>query len=371
MNRCKAPQHMIPLRLIILLALLVAACNFPQTVLDTPLPPDLPGPTDTSIPAPTPKPRSTSTPASTPVPSDLTWFAPNMGSGDYAELFTKAEQWSVARSRINVFKFYTQNVLKYPCPICGDNTLSTFVDVQAFQKLTDWGIAIAVEVGAVKPWGCTSDVTFGVTKEVIGNVQIHGGTVTFLAMDEPRVGGEEIADGITCGYTMEESVQQTAGFIKRVRAAYPQIIVGDIQAYPHFSPAETQEWILALEDRGAAPSFLHMDIDIERVRVERQDVVGDLQTLSQFCEEHGMPFGVIFTSNWHAAGSNSTYYDSTMEWVRTVNDAIGKPQHVIFQSWQGPATSGVHEVPINLPENDPSGYSHTRLIIQGLDVLGQ
>ncbi|MBI4673619.1 MAG: Ig-like domain repeat protein [Chloroflexi bacterium] len=328
----------------------------------------LPGTASATVLGPTPIPP-------TPVPADLVWFAPNMGSRDYAELFTKPAQWSKARSRINIFKFYTQNVLDVPCAICGDNTLKKFVDVQAFQKLKDWGIAISVEVGAVKPWGCTSDVTFGVTKEVIGNVQTYGGTVTFLAMDEPRVGGEEIADGMTCGYTMEKSAAQTAGFIKRVRAAYPQIIVGDIEAYPHFSPAEIQKWILALEDQGATPAFLHMDIDVERVRVERQDVIADLRTLSQFSKQRGIPFGVIFTSNWHAAYSDRAYFDSTMEWVRTVNDAIGKPQHAIFQSWQAaPADrdhKGVHEVPINLPENDPAIYSHTRLLLEGFAVFGR
>ena len=60
-----------------------------------------------------------------------------------------------------------------------------------------------------------------------------------------------------------------------------------------------------------------------------------------------------------------------MEWIRSLNAAIGKPQHVIFQSWLGPSANGVHEVPINLPENDPSVSSHTRLIIEGLDVFGQ
>ena len=354
MNRYRFTQYIITSILISLLTLLATACSDQRTTLEPPLSTNSPRPTKTSVPAPTL------------VPSDLTWFTPNMGSRDYPELFSKPEEWSVARSRIDIFKFYTQNVLKYPCPICGDNTLSTFIDVQAFQKLADWGIAIAVEVGAVKPWGYTSDVTFAVAKEVIGNVQTYGGTVTFLAMDEPRVGGEEIVDGLTCGYTMEESAEQTAGFIKLVRAAYPQIIVGDIQAYPHFSVTEIQEWILSLEDRGATPAFMHMDIDIERVRVEGRDVIGDLQALSQFFENHNIPFGVIFISNWRAAGSDRAYFDSTMEWVDTVNTAIGKPHHVIFQSWQGPAPSGQHEVPINLPENDPAIYSHTRLLLDGL-----
>ena len=371
MNRYKAPQYMIRLGLIILLALPAAACSIPQTMLDTLFPPDLPRPTDTTMPIPTPKPTRTSTPAPTPVPFDLVWFAPNMGSRDYAELFTEPDQWSVARSRINVFKYYTQNVLNDPCPICGDNTLSSFVDVQAFRKLTHWGIAIGVEVGAVKEWGCTGEEEFRVAKAAIQNIEANGGTVTFLDMDEPFIGGELVINGNSCGYTMEQSAAVTSQFIKHVAAAYPHIIVGDTEPYPYFSVRELEQWIVALEERGVTPAYLHLDVDIERVRVEGQDVIADLQTLGALLQERRIPLGVIFTSNWKAAGSDRAYFDSTMEWIRTVNGAIGKPQHVIFQSWQGPAANGIHEVPINLPENDPSFYSHTRLITEGLHVFGQ
>jgi hypothetical protein len=58
-----------------------------------------------------------------------------------------------------------------------------------------------------------------------------------------------------------------------------------------------------------------------------------------------------------------------MEWVETVKTAIGRPDDVIFQSWQGPAPSGHHEVPTNLPESDPGIFSHTRLILDSLALL--
>lgn len=371
MNRHKAPPYVIILRLIVLLTLLVIACNLPLTVPDTPLPTNPPEPTATSTLAPTSTPTRTATSVPTPVPSDLVWFGPNMGSRDYPELFTKPEQWSKARSRIDVFKFYTQNVLEYPCAICGDNTLDAFVEAQAFRRLTDWGIAIAVEVGAVKEWGCTGKEEFRVAKETIQNIRANGGIVTFLDMDEPFIGGELVANGKTCGHTMEQSADVASQFVRQVKAAYPNILVGDTEPYPYFSVTELEQWILALEARGTTLAHFHLDVDIENVRVNRRDVVTDLQTLSQFFQEHQIPFGVIFTSNWTAAGSNRAYFDSTMGWIRTVNDAIGKPQHVIFQSWQGPAPSGAHEFPINLPENDPKDYSHTRLIIEGLDVFGR
>jgi hypothetical protein len=360
-----------PLSLVVLLALLIVGCNFPA-----PISAPAANTTQASVslsPNPTSalSPASTSTPAPTPVPSELVWFAPNMGSTDYAELFTEPDQWTVARSKMDVFKFYTQNVLQDPCAICGDNTVHKFAQAQAFKQLADWGLAIAVEVGAVKPWGCTSDVTFEVTERVIRSVQANGGTVSFLAMDEPRVGGEEIADGLTCGYAMEQSAKVASEYIHQVRAAYPTIIVGDIQAYPHFSVSELKDWIIALENLGTTPAFFHMDIDLERVRTEAAHVGADLQELRRFCAAHGIPFGVIFTSNWREAGSNRAYFDSTMAWVHTVNDAIGKPEHVIFQSWQGPAPSGAHEVPVNLPQNDPENYSHIRLMLEGLAVFGK
>jgi len=364
---------MIPLRLIILLMLAATACNIPQTVLGTPLPTNPPRPTDTTIPAPLLRSTSTSTLAPTPVPSDLVWFGPNMGSRDYPELFTKPEQWSKARSRIDIFKFHTQNVLDHPCAICGDNTLNAFVEVQTFQRLTEWGIAIGIDVGAVKEWGCTGVEEFRVARTAIENIQANGGTVSFLVMDEPFIGGEWAPNGSkACGYSMEQSAAATALFMKQVRITYPNIILGDTEPYPYFSVPELEQWIEALEEREAAPAFFHLDVDMVRARIEKQDVITDLRTLSQFFQEHRIPFGVIFTSNsnWNA-GSNRAYFDSTMEWIRTVNDAIGRPQHVIFNSWLGPTANGVHEFPINLPENDPSEYSHTRLIIEGLDVFGQ
>ncbi len=302
-----------------------------------------------------------------------------MGSRDYAELFARPEQWSVARSGIDVFKFHTQNVLEYPCAICGENTLSTFVDVQAFQKLAEWGMPIGVDVGAVKEWGCTGTEEFRVVKEIIHNIAANGGRVALLVMDEPYMGGELVANGKTCGFTMEQSADITAKFIGLVEAAYPNIIVGDTEPYPYFSVSELELWIGALEARGAAPAFFHLDVNMMEGgrRLDKRRVVSDLQTLSRFFQEHQIPWGVIFTANskWDAS-SDLAYFDSTMEWIGLVNEAIGKPQHVVFNSWLGPTTDGVsnrlgvHELPVNLPEDDPSVYSHTRLIIEGLGLFG-
>ncbi|MBC8487854.1 MAG: hypothetical protein H8D45_17640 [Bacteroidetes bacterium] len=61
-----------------------------------------------------------------------------------------------------------------------------------------------------------------------------------------------------------------------------------------------------------------------------------------------------------------------MNWVNFVHDANLKPDHNIFQSWVFPYyTTGIgpNEIPVNLPEDDISIYSHTRLINEGYDIL--
>jgi hypothetical protein len=343
-----------PLLFTLILSLLVGilACNlgFPAPATEVP---------------PTLTPTRTPPPAPTQVPSELVWFAPNMGSRDYTDLFTQPEAWASARSHVDVFKFYTHNLDNEPCDICGDNYIQPLVDARAFQRLADWGMGIAIEIGAVKEWGCSGEMEYQTARFVVQNVQRSGGVVGFLAMDEPLIGGE------MCRQSMEETAEITGRFVSRLREAYPSIVVGDIEPYPHFSAAELTQWLDLLEGNNATPVFFHLDVDIERVYVERKNVAADLQTLRQFSEARGIRFGVIFTSNWTRAGTDQGYYQSTLQWIRTVGDAIGRPQHLIFQSWQGPAPSGFHEVPINLPENDPGIFSHTRLVLEGLGVFNR
>lgn len=350
------------------------ACGVLPTRLQTATPSPMLMPT-VSLPSTAPSVAThstlTPTPVPTPMPANLVWFAPNMGSTDYADLFTMPQNWSVARAKINVFKFYTQNLLDDPCDICGKNTLQTFIRADAFRKLNEWNLATAIEVGAVKEWGCTGEQEFRVADTVIRNVQLNGGTVGLLAMDEPLIGGQQVTSGHTCGLDPEQIANATEYFINHIQARYPGMVIGDIEPYPYYSVSELEQWITTLKTHGVTIAFFHLDVDLERVRVEKHDVSADLRTLSTFCKQRGIPFGVIFTSNWQAAGSNHAYYDSTMQWIHTVNDAIGAPQHMIFQSWQGPAPSGAHEIPINLPQNDPENYSHVRIINDGLTVFGR
>jgi hypothetical protein len=305
------------------------------------------------------------------LPSDLVWFAPNMGSTDHVELFTDPDAWTAEGELIDVFQFHSAVLFDQPCPICSDNSIETLGAADSFRQLTEWGIATAVEVGAIYEDGCDGAANFARDAGVvIANVASHGGSVRLLTMDEPLIHGGPKDHPLACNYTPAEAALETAAFVHAAAESHPEILVGLVEPYPHFSVAELQDWIIELDGQGVTLPFFHLDVDTERVRVEGQRVGADLRALREFCQARDIAFGVIFTSNWTQADSNRAYYRSTLDWLGTVKRAIGRPQHVKFESWQGPAASGHHEVPVNLARNDPQGYSHLALLREGLEILG-
>lgn len=290
------------------------------------------------------------------------WFAPNLGSPDLLDLFSRPNDWVKARGQIHVFKFDSQQLTAEApgqCPVCSRNRLSNFTSVGAFAQLRDRGIAIAIDAGAIKEWGCTADVTGGVADRAVRNVEANGASVRYLAMDEPLLGGE------SCGYALAEAAAVTVDFAGRMRASHPTLAIGDIEPYPRYSASTLKLWLRTLGERGFKPAFFHLDVDRERAARLDADVEGDLRALRDYCRSADVPFGVIF---WSPALDNRAYYEDTLGWLTRVGAAVGMPQHAIFQSW-AEAPDGTKVVPGNLPEGDPKAYAHTRLVNDGLKLL--
>ena len=350
-------------------------------------------------------------PAQRQAAQDLIWFSPNVASVDMLELFTSPAKWTSARSRIDVFKFYSGQVGSggwscnvNPTGTCGMNYLENFIAVQAFSKLGQWGIDIAIEsffagpVMSVDPVECsTTDHVFTLTLDgsinVIQNVQANGGVVSYLAMDEPM---RQWLPAYYYVYTGQQDprpclvdsigvlADHMAAYLLQMQTWFPSIPVGHIDLYPEVSVDMFKEWITALEVRGVSIPFLHLDVNGPRVEQYiafgiNIDVAADLAELKSFLENRGIEFGVIFTDiYWNSKlweedeYDDQTYYNSTMEWVGFVDSVNVELDHSIFQSWVKPYYTtgpGPNEIPINLPEDDPSIYSHTRLINDALDII--
>ncbi len=355
--------------------------------------------------------------------SHQVWFTPNMGSTDFLKLFSRPNQWADARAKIDVFKFYTGHIANggESCKGTvrgGSNYLENIIKTRAFSKLKKWNIDIAIESlypfpvrsGGDPPKIMTGKEAVGyataVSKELIRNVQSNGGTVRYLVMDEPirkwypqlsyfrSKGREKKPPGMYD--TLGKLADDVAEYIKRVKSKHPSIQIGQVELYPEVGVDQFKEWITELKKRDVSLPFLHLDVHQERIDSYRSfgmniDVAEDLKALKSFLKARKIAFGVIFTDlTWQTYKpgdyNDKIYYDNAVKWTRLVKSAIDEPDHSVFQSWAIVFTKRTYEkipreelvreyekrtqkIPVNLPENDPSVHSHTRLIIEGLGIL--
>lgn len=295
------------------------------------------------------------------VPTDRIWFCPGPGTLDLVRLFEHPEEWTHARQLMSVFKFYQQHTLMPADRIVGPDSYDTFVRAGAFRALTGWGKKIAIEVGAVKEFYCTSDASgmdTAIANSVtsIRNVQSAGGLVSYLAMDEPFVSGRAPVCG---GPALEPTADRVATYVAGVHAVFPNVRIGLIEAYP-FSSADAIERMLALlTARGATPAFLHMDVDWH---LSGSDAfIRDMARLKAAAAAAHVPFGIILTG--YDGDADALYatdvYGITELVVNTFGSWRAMPDQLIFQSWVE-SRSGLRITPTNLPES--RAYTHTAML---------
>jgi len=327
-------------------------------------------------------------------PAQSVWFAPDAETPDLLDLFNAPSLWQRSRAYIDVLKFGPMQVSTSSIPKV--NTYSDLVKADAFRKLKNWRISVAIEAPAIKEWDCSGNFPAKVTLEYIRNVRSAGGAVQFIAMDEPLVSGFR-----SCHLTFDEIAARTTTYVKAVlndsslSTADRNMKFGDIEPYPSFSIDQLQQWVNALQSSGLKPDFLHLDVDVNDVELHPQfDLATDLRLLKAFLQSKNIPFGVILWSGRNPESSDQSYYDHVIDFVRRVHLAIDTSEQLIFQSWvlrastscslnlpcsierprctsSDPPYCGSHSIPINLPDNSREIFSHTRLISDSLAILAE
>ena len=301
--------------------------------------------------------------AQRPLAADRIWFAPGPGTLDYQHLFDQPESWTRARQLLDVFKFYQQHTPAIPPSIVGPNSYDALVRVGAFRKLTQWGIRTALEIGSVKEFWCTPDesgmeASIRATLDAVKAIQDAGGTLRYIAMDEPWVAGRARVCG---GPALEPTADRVATYMSRVGSAYPALRIGLIEAYP-FSSADAIETMLQLmRARGVPPAFLHMDVDWHSLR--EGEFERDMLRLQRVAHSQGITFGIIIVG--FNGDSDALYAGDAAHLSNMVAEAFktwdAMPEHVVFQSWAVSPT-GLFVTPSNLPEDRL--YTHTSLMWQ-------
>jgi hypothetical protein len=331
------------------------------------------------------------------------WFSPNTGSIDMLDLFTNPAQWDSARAHIDVFSFNASHLNSWPCYWCDTNTITNLINVQAFSKLNIWDKDIAIAIApplpqGVYPMDCELEhqlawqKAYNWTMDAINNVQNNGGIVNHLIIDEPirRWYSKFFPNG---GPDCQiDSISDIAAFvsdyINALQTTYPTMEIGQIILYPEVDIGEIKTYVTALVNLGTELSYIHLDVHGSRIFeygtpggiISLSQVRDELQELKTFLDTLNIGFGPILTDlGWNCQYwefgqyTDKTYYDGAIFWIDQVKQAIGEPEYKVFQSWVSPHYSDTsllrQTFPINLPDNDSSIYSHTRLILEGLSIL--
>ena len=269
---------------------------------------------------------------------------------DWMAMFDANAPWPVSSAHMAYFKMPSQAIEGST-----DQEMHTIID-----GLRRRHIGLAIEMGLLLdgPNSCGHGLEgMGALHEpdnVIKRMKALGGTIDAVAMDEPVIFGRLKLKGERdntpgCQYPVATMVDQVAPKIEQLRAAFPNIRVGDIEAIGGgASGARGMEDILAFETQlhqrthGFAPAFVHADMQWNDV-----GVVPQADRLSRRMHALGIRVGVI------CDGGGPTIKDSNA-WV---NNAVGRctalaadpnfaPNDLIAQTWETLPTK-------MLPENAP------------------
>ncbi len=283
---------------------------------------------------------------------------------DWMAMFDDNAPWPVASAHMAYFKMPSQAV-----EMSTDEEMHTII-----AGLRRRHIGLAIEMGLLLdgPNGCGHGFEgMGALHEpdnVIKRMKALGGTIDAIAMDEPVIFGRLKSKGERdntpgCQYPVATMVDQIVPKIEQLRAAFPNIKVGDIEAIGGgASGARGMEDILAFETQlhqrtqGFAPAFVHTDMQWNDV-----GVVPQAERLSRRMHALGIRVGIICNGGGPTIKDSNSWVDNAVQRCQTLaTDPNFAPDDLLAQTWETLPTK-------MLPENAPgtmTGEAYRLLALQ-------
>ena len=255
---------------------------------------------------------------------------------DFFELFTPGAAWSKSAPHVNVFMINAGVVLHEP-----DNEVrSLFADLK--RRHITLGIEMALLSGK-GPDGKAQECGVGIegfgspdTAKVVANrIQRNGGELAYVAMDEPLWYGHHFAGKNSCQWSMERVAQDMTSRIADLRAAFPNVQIGDVEPVGTAQPAdwiqEITEWAHVYQRvTGGKLVFFHADV-AWTAPIWRQQFSAAKSRL----QAEGIKFGVIYDGG--GAGkqeSDELWTQEAEQRFRMVESTPSLiPDEVVFQTW--------------------------------------
>ncbi|HYL34457.1 MAG TPA: hypothetical protein VEV17_00945 [Bryobacteraceae bacterium] len=264
------------------------------------------------------------------------------GSPEYMDLFNSTAPWTNAASHTNVFKIYPQWIGS-----------ATDADLQIqFADLIRRGMALALEYGVLTASDQCGKGVEGFGGQTLLNaalrIQKNGGTLRYVAMDEPIFFSTLYSGANACQWTVDQMAANAAANIRSLLARFPDVIVGDIEPFP-VSPANwLSQYQAGVEAFRGALGFPLAFFDAD-VLWDSPTYLTDLASVHKMLVSEGVPFGIIYNGNPYDT-SDAQWIQSATQHMLAAELNLGSPDLVIFQSW--------HAYPKKLlPESDSDAFT--------------
>jgi hypothetical protein len=263
------------------------------------------------------------------------WFAPlpplqtndsrpYVGSLDFMQLFTKRAAWPKAARRVAVFKLY------------GEWVAHRATSAQLRRAVTDLKrrkISVAVETG---PLDTSPECGQGVEGfaggeglETASRIKAAGGTLRYVAFDEPFFYGALYTGPNACRWDARRIARSVADYVRRIKALLPNVKFGDTEPLTTRADVERyEEWVDAYrEATGENLAFMHLDVQYGLPRWPQL-----ARELEDFAQSRGVPFGLIYFGD-DDASSDVAWLEKAQQRFELYETEGGRPDHAVLQSW--------------------------------------
>jgi len=256
-------------------------------------------------------------------------------------LFEPSAPWPAAADRVGVFKLYGEWV---------DSASPTDL-ATAVAGIAERGMVLAVEAG---PLDSTTECGEGVESfagrtsglRLARRIRDAGGVPQVIALDEPYYFAHVYDGPNACHWPLAQVADGVAAFVAAVREEFPWVVVGDIEPTPLPVSADgLGQWLDGYAAAvGEPPAFLHLDADWSRADWPSQAVATEGEA-----RDRDVPIGLIY--NGGTADSDADWgYQAGRRIVAYEDEAGGRPDHVVFQSWMDKPDA-------TLPETDATTFT--------------
>jgi hypothetical protein len=264
-------------------------------------------------------------------PANVWMMPPSYQNGRcMRDLFKSPAQWAETRKLIQGIGYADH---------CFATQFSESELKSIFTLINRWGLALGLEVGAVKPWGVTGEATFKAENPMWKRFQSLGAKIAAIGMDEPFC-----AVRSAIHKSDEYAVNETANFITFVREGYPDLMVGDIEPYPYFSAQELTNWIDSLQGKLSAMQtkgmdFFRLDVDWVAFSLAGKGSWQDVKAIENHCRRQGLKFSLIYWASDFpqlqrlGIANDATWYVSVMQQAYDYALVGGKPDQYMVESW--------------------------------------